>query len=61
MKVWEVHKRTGREIANLYWIYRNYAGNNFAISTADVGSALQNSAAALQTNGVSMEQSVAMV
>ena len=39
----------------------NYAGNNFAISTADVGAALQNSAAALQTNGVSMEQSVAMV
>ena len=39
----------------------NYAGNNFAISTADVGEALQQSAAALKTNGVSMEQSVGMI
>ena len=39
----------------------NYAGNNFAISTADVGEALQLSAAALQTNGVSMEESVGMI
>ena len=39
----------------------NYAGNNFAISTADVGEALQQSAAALKTNGVSMEESVGMI
>ena len=39
----------------------NYAGNNFAVSTADVGIALQQSAAALQANGVSMEESVGMV
>ena len=39
----------------------NYAGNNFAISTADVGEALQLSAAALKTNGVSMEESVGMI
>lgn len=38
----------------------NYSGNNFATTTADVGVALQSSAAALKTNGVSMEQSVAM-
>ena len=39
----------------------NYAGNNFAISTTDVGEALQLSAAALKTNGVSMEESVGMI
>lgn len=39
----------------------NYAGNNFAISTADVGQALQVAGAALTANGVSMEESVAMV
>ena len=39
----------------------NYAGNNFAISTADVGAALQKSASAMQSNGVTMEQSVGMV
>ena len=39
----------------------NYAGNKFAVTSADVGIALQNSAAALQANGVSMEESVGMV
>ncbi len=38
----------------------NYAGNNFAVSTADVGEALRNSASTLNASGVSMEQSVAM-
>ena len=38
----------------------NYAGNKFAVSTADVGEALKRSSSALQANGVSMEQSVAM-
>ena len=39
----------------------NHAGNNYAVTTADIGEALQQSASALQTNGVSMEKSVAMV
>lgn len=39
----------------------NYAGNNFAISTSDVGIALQQSASALSANGVSMEKQIGMV
>lgn len=39
----------------------NYAGNRYAVTTADVGEALQQSASALQTNGVSLEQSTAMI
>lgn len=38
----------------------NYSGNNFAVTTSDIGIALQESASALQTNGVSLEKSVAM-
>lgn len=39
----------------------NYAGNNFAISTGDVGEALQRSGAVLSEYGVTMEDSVAMI
>lgn len=39
----------------------NYSGNNFAISTADVGEAMQVSSAAMQTNGVTMQESVGMI
>ena len=38
----------------------NHAGNNYAVTTADVGEALQKSASALQTNGVSMQEATAM-
>ena len=38
----------------------NHAGNKYAITTSDIGTALQQSAAALKTNGVTMEESVAM-
>lgn len=39
----------------------NYAGNNFAISTGDVGEALQRSGAVLSEYGVSMQDAVAMI
>ncbi|MDS6345238.1 phage tail tape measure protein, partial [Clostridioides difficile] len=39
----------------------NYAGNNFAITTGDVGAALQRSASMLSSAGVSMEDSVALI
>lgn len=39
----------------------NYAGNKYAVTTADIGEALQVSASALQTNGVSMQEGTAMV
>ena len=38
----------------------NYAGNNFAVTTKDVGTALQLSSSALSANGVSMEKQIAM-
>ena len=38
----------------------NHAGNNYAVTTADVGEALRQSASTLQAQGVSMEQSVGM-
>lgn len=39
----------------------NHAGNNFAISTADVGEALMRSGSVLSGFGVTMEDSVAMI
>ncbi len=38
----------------------NHAGNKYAVTTSDIGTALQASSAALKTNGVTMEESVAM-
>ena len=38
----------------------NFAGNNFAVTTKDVGTALQLSSSALSANGVSMEKQIAM-
>ena len=38
----------------------NFAGNKFAVTTADVGTALQLSSSALSANGVSMEKQIAM-
>ena len=38
----------------------NHSGNRYAVTTSDIGTALQQSAAALKTNGVTMEESVAM-
>ena len=38
----------------------NYAGNNFSVTTKDVGTALQLSSSALSANGVSMEKQIAM-
>lgn len=39
----------------------NYAGNNFAVTTGDVGAALQRSASVLAGFGTSMEDSIALV
>lgn len=39
----------------------NHAGNNFAISTADVGEALMRSGSVLSGFGITMEESVAMI
>ena len=39
----------------------NYIGNNFAISSAGIGEAMQRSAASLQTANNSLEQSVALI
>ena len=39
----------------------NYVGNNFAISSAGIGEAMQRSAASLQTANNSLEQSVALI
>lgn len=53
----------GKDYNNLtkFMDLANYAGNNFAISTGDVGEALQRSGAVLSEYGVSMEDSVAMI
>lgn len=53
----------GKDYNNLtkFMDLANYAGNNFAISTGDVGEALQRSGAVLSQYGVSMEDSVAMI
>ncbi|MGL5329872.1 MAG: phage tail tape measure protein, partial [Peptostreptococcaceae bacterium] len=39
----------------------NYAGNNFAISTGDVGEALKRSGSVLSNYGVTLDESVAMI
>ena len=39
----------------------NYVGNNFAISSAGIGEAMQRSAASLQTANNSLEQSIALI
>ena len=39
----------------------NYAGNNFAISTGDVGEALMRSGSVLSEFGVSMQDAISMI
>ena len=39
----------------------NYVGNNFAISSADIGAALQRSAASLSVAGNSLDESIALI
>ncbi|NJK16123.1 phage tail tape measure protein, partial [Clostridioides difficile] len=53
----------GRDYNNLtkFSDLANYAGNNFAVTTGDVGAALQRSASVLAGFGTSMEDSIALV
>lgn len=44
-----------------YMDMANYAGNNFAVTSADIGEALQRSASFMKANGTSLSQGVAMV
>ena len=57
LKAFEKTKVTAQEIVDLF----NYVGNNFAISSAGIGEALQNSAASLYAANNTLEQSVALV
>lgn len=57
LKAFEKTGITAERIVDVF----NYVGNNFAISSAGIGEAMQRSAASLQTANNSLEQSVALI
>lgn len=57
LKAFEKSGITAERIVDVF----NYVGNNFAISSAGIGEAMQRSAASLQTANNSLEQSVALI